>query len=307
MLKVTTAAAAAVLVVSTLAAQGPPAAPQTPPTQAPPAAPAGQGRGRGNPGVFPAQQRPPGDPAVVARGRTLYSVTCSFCHGPDLRGGQLNGPNLLRSQLVLSDQAGELILPVVHEGRPEKGMPPIPMPDEDVKAVAEYIHSVAALSPRQGMPPPGEAPVALDVLVGDPAAGRTFFEAKCSTCHSPAGDLQGIATRIPDAKALQNLWVSGGGAGGRGRGAASAGAPNARTVTVTITLPSGEKAEGRLVRLDDFLVTLAQPDGIIRSFRRNGAVPKVEVHDPLEPHRTLLSVYTDKDMHDVTAYLATLK
>jgi cytochrome c oxidase cbb3-type subunit 3 len=257
--------------------------------------------------VFPAQQRPPGDPAVIARGKTLYSVTCSFCHGPDLRGGQLNGPNLLRSQLVLSDQAGELIMPVVHEGRPEKGMPPIPMPDEDVKAVAEYIHSMAALSPRQGMPPPSETPVVLDVLVGDAAAGRTYFEAKCGTCHSATGDLQGIATRIPDAKALQNLWVSGGGAGGRGRGAAPGGAPTARTVMVAVTLPSGEKAEGRLVRIDDFLVTLAQPDGIIRSFRRNGPLPKVEVRDPLESHRTLLSVYTDKDMHDVTAYLATLK
>jgi cytochrome c oxidase cbb3-type subunit 3 len=186
-------------------------------------------------------------------------------------------------------------------------MPPIPMPDEDVKAVAEYIHSMAALSPRQGMPPPSETPVVLEVLVGDAAAGRTYFEAKCGTCHSPTGDLQGIATRIPDAKALQNLWVSGGGAGGRGRGAPSGGAPTARTVTVTVTLPTGEKAEGRLVRLDDFLVTLAQPDGIIRSFRRDGARPKVEVHDPLEPHRALLSVYTDKDMHDVTAYLATLK
>jgi cytochrome c oxidase cbb3-type subunit 3 len=312
MVKISTAVAAAALVVSTLFAQGPPPAapqpPSQPPTQAPPAAPAGPGRGRGNPGVFPAQQRPPGDPAIVARGKTLYSVTCSFCHGPDLRGGQLNGPNLLRSQLVLSDQAGELILPVVHEGRPEKGMPPIPMPDEDVKAVAEYIHSMAALSPRQGMPPPSETPVVLDILVGDAAAGRTYFEAKCSTCHSATGDLQGIAARIADAKALQNLWVSGGSAGGRGRGAPAAGsAPNGRTVTVTVTLPSGEKAEGRLVRLDDFLVTLAQPDGIIRSFRRDGAVPKVEVRDPLEPHRTLLSVYTDKDMHDVTAYLATLK
>src|SRR5205814_8675670 len=105
--------------------------------------------------AFPAQQRPPADPAVLARGKGLFDVTCAVCHGADLRGGQLGGVNLLRSQLVLSDLAGELILPVVHAGRPEKGMPPMPMPDEDVKAVAEYLHSVAALSPRQGMPPPG--------------------------------------------------------------------------------------------------------------------------------------------------------
>lgn len=310
MLKASTALAAA-LFVSTFVMQAippaPPRPPSAPPSQTPPAAPA---QGPGNPGVFPAQQRPPGDPAVIARGRTLYGLSCSFCHGPDLRGGQLNGPNLLRSQLVLGDQAGELILPIVRGARAEKGMPPIPMPDEDVKAVAEYIHSVAALSPRQGMPPPGETPVVLDVLVGDAAAGRTYFEARCATCHSATGDMQGIAARIPDPKALQNLWVSGGAAGGRGRSAGGRGAapnaPNPRVVTATVTLP-GEKVEGRLLRIDDFLVTLVQADGTIRSIRRNGALPKVEVRDPLEPHRMLLSVYTDKDMHDVTAYLATLK
>ena len=312
MLKASTALAAA-LFVSTFVMQAiPPAPPQTPPAQNPPAQtpPAAPAQGPGNPGVFPAQQRPPGDPAVIARGRTLYGLSCSFCHGPDLRGGQLNGPNLLRSQLVLGDQAGELILPIVRGARAEKGMPPIPMPDEDVKAVAEYIHSVAALSPRQGMPPPGETPVVLDVLVGDAAAGRTYFEARCATCHSATGDMQGIAARIPDPKALQNLWVSGGAAGGRGRSAggrgAASNAPNPRVVTATVTLP-GEKVEGRLLRIDDFLVTLVQEDGTIRSIRRNGALPKVEVRDPLEPHRMLLSVYTDKDMHDVTAYLATLK
>jgi cytochrome c oxidase cbb3-type subunit 3 len=307
MLKSVITAAAAALVVSTLYAQAPP--PQTPPAQ-PPAAPA-QGRGRG-PGVFPAQQRPPGDPAVVARGKALFGVTCALCHGQDLRGGQLNGPNLLRSQLVLGDQAGELIMPVIKGGRPDKGMPPIPMPDEDMKAIAEYIHSMTALSPRQGMPPPSETPIVLNILVGDAAAGRVYFEAKCSSCHSPAGDLQGIATRVPDAKALQNLWVSGGTAGGRGgRGAAgrgaAPGAPNPRAVTVTVTLPSGEKVEGRLLRIDDFFVSLTLADGTIRSFTRQGARPRVEVRDPLEPHRALLLVYTDKDMHDVTAFLATLK
>ena len=305
MLKFTSAAAAALLVVSTLYAQAPP--PQAPPAQTPPA----QGRGRG-PGVFPAQQRPPGDPAVVARGKALFGVTCALCHGADLRGGQLNGPNLLRSQLVLGDQNGEAIMPVIRGGRPDKGMPPIAMPDEDMKAIAEYIHSMAALSPRQGMPPPSDTPPVLDVLVGDAAAGRVYFEAKRASCHSPAGDLQGIATRAGDAKALQNLWVSGGSAGGRGgRGAAGRGAapnaPNPRAVTAVVTLASGEKVEGRLLRIDDFFVSLTLADGTIRSFTRQGARPRVEVRDPLEPHRALLTVYTDKDMHDVTAFLATLK
>ena len=304
MLKATIAAAAAALIVSTLPAQGPPA-PQTPLAQTPTATPTPQERGRGE---FPAQQRPAGDPAVVERGRTIYGVTCTFCHGADLRGGQLNGPNLLRSELVLSDQNGELILPIVRGARAEKGMPPIQMSDEDVKAVAEYIHSVWARSPRQGMPPPGSAPPEpLNILVGDAAAGRVYFDARCGTCPSASGDLQGIATRVPDAKALQNFWVSGGNVGGRGGRGAPPNAPNPRAVTVTVTLPSAEKVEGRLLRIDDFFVSLTLADGTIRSFTRSGARPRVEVHDPLEPHRALLSVYTDRDMHDVTAFLATLK
>jgi cytochrome c oxidase cbb3-type subunit 3 len=279
--------------------------PQAPPTQAPqPTPPAGRGQGRGRPAVFPAQQRPPGDPAVIARGKSLYAVTCSACHGVDLRGGQLGGPNLLRSPVMLNDQQGELLLPVVRGSRAEKGMPPIPMSEDDVKAVAEFIHSVAAMSRGQGAPPGAETPPP-DPVVGDAAAGQKYFAAKCATCHSPTGDLQGIATRVSDPRALQNLWVSGGlGRGGRGRGAGAARAPR---VTATVTLPSGEKLEGDVLRHDDFIVTLRQADGTVRSVRRDGDTPKVEINDPLETHRTLLTAYTDKDMHDVTAYLVTLK
>ena len=312
MLNVRPAIAAAVVLFSTalIAAQGPP---QAPPPAPAPQTPAGQpppGRGRG-PGTFPAHQRPPGDPAVIARGKGLYEVTCALCHGIDLRGGQLGGVNLLRSQVVLTDKAGEQILPIVRGARADKGMPPIPMEDDDVKAVAEYIHSVVALSPRQGMPPPPGSPPELNVLVGNAAAGAEYFAAKCSSCHSVTGDLQGIATRVPDPKALQNLWVSGGAAGGRGgrgggRGAGGAD-QNPRAITVTVTPKPGEKVEGRLLRIDDFLVSLVLPDGTVRSFSRDGAIPKVEIHNPLEPHIKLLAEYTDKDMHNVTAYLATLK
>jgi cytochrome c oxidase cbb3-type subunit 3 len=105
---------------------------------------------------------------------------------------------------------------------------------------------------------------------------------------------------------LQNTWVSGGGRGGRGGRGGAGGANPARTVMVTVTLP-GEKVEGRLVRIDDFLVTVGLADGTVRTFRRDGATPKVDVHDPMKAHMDLLTVYTDKDMHDVTAYLVTLK
>jgi cytochrome c oxidase cbb3-type subunit 3 len=250
--------------------------------------------------VFPAQQRPPGDPAVIERGRGVYTINCSACHGADLRGGGTGGPNLLRSQVVLSDQAGELILPIVRGSRADKGMPPLPLPDDDVKAVAEFIHSVLATSQRQGAPPPSEAPPP-DPLVGNVAAGEAYFKAKCSSCHSQDKDLKGIGSRFDDARMLQALWVTGGGGRGRGGGASRA------AVTATVTLPSGERVEGTLLRIDNFIVTLMQADGSIRSVRRDGDRPRVEIKDPLAAHKAMLPVLKDSEMHDVTAYLATLK
>jgi len=139
----------------------------------------------------------------------------------------------------------------------------------------------------------------LNVLVGDIEAGRVYFTAKCSSCHSVTADLKGIGGRVPDPKALQNLWVSGG-----RFGSASSGS---RAVRVTVTPAAGVPVEGRLVRIDDFVVTLVQDDGTRRTFRRNGDEPRVDVRDPLAAHRALVPGYTDKDMHDVTAFLAVIK
>ena len=250
-------------------------------------------------GFIPGQQRPAGDPVKIERGKAIYGIHCTSCHGADLRGGDLGGPNLLRSQLTLSDQDGELILPIIQGSRQAQGMPAIDVSREDGLAVAAYVRSIVATIGRQGMPPSvGQEPPT--ILVGDARAGQAYFDAKCNGCHSPTGDLKGIATRFPDPKALQNRWVAGGG-GRRGGGS------SAHPVTATIIQPSGETIEGRLVRIDDFLVTIALDDATMHTFRRNDGGPKVEVHDPMKAHRDLLSVYTDQQMHDVTAYLVTLK
>jgi cytochrome c oxidase cbb3-type subunit 3 len=297
-------------------AQPAPAQPaQAPPAQAPPAPPA---TGHGGPEAappprpafqepprFPAHQRPQAAPEVLARGKAQYAAMCSACHGADARGGQLGGPNLLRSQLVLDDKEGELIVPVVQQGRPgPPPMPPIPAALEDVKAIVAHLHNLQAQGSNQGGPPPGSE-AELDILVGNAKAGEAFFAQQCASCHSPAGDLQGIASRAGKPAALQNLWVSGGRATARGPNGGQRRPP--KPTTATVTLPSGETLAGELLRLDDFLVTLRLEDGSTRSVRRSGATPRIDVQDPLTKHRELLGALTNANMHDVTAYLATLK
>jgi cytochrome c oxidase cbb3-type subunit 3 len=220
---------------------------------------------------------------------------CRSCHGADLRGTE-TGINLLRAESVLKDKAGESVLAVVRSGRNTPGMKPMPpmaLPEEDVKAIAEYFHSVLATAQRQGGPPPGPR-LQLNILVGDAAAGKAYFDSKCALCHSATGDLAGIGRRQNNPTQLQNSWLAGGNLGDR-------------PVTATITPASGPKVTGRLSRIDDFSVVITLDDGATRYFRRDGESPRVEVNDPRDAHRNLLPQYTDKNIHDVTAYLVTLK
>ena len=257
-----------------------------------------QGGQNRNQRLYPALQRERGDPTLIERGRAVYGISCRACHGLDLRGGDLGGPNLLRSQLVLRDVAGELIAPVIREGQMGAGnsvMPPQSLAEPDVAAVVAYMHDGLGTASRQGGPPLGEE-AQLDVLVGDATAGQTYFAERCASCHSVSGDLAGIATRIPEPKELQNTWVRGG-----GRNA------EAPPVAVTVTLNSGERVEGHLERLHDFLVVLTDHEGRHRAFGRRGDTPRVEVDDPMAAHRQMLPFYRDADIHNVTAYLVTLK
>ncbi len=249
---------------------------------------------------FPAQQRALADAALIERGEQIYTGNCRFCHGADLRGGDSGGPNLLRSQLVFNDKEGELIGPIVVQGSQTPGvgmMPPIPMPPDDVKALAAYLHKVQATMRGQGNPPPGEEKI-LNVLVGDAKAGKAYFKSTCKSCHS-AGDMKGLSAKFPEAMDLQNYWVRGGGDSRR------TGKPETPTTVVVKT--SKGKFKGELVRYDDFIVSLREADGRYRSFSRSGAdAPEIEIDNPRQAHLNLLPKYEDKNIHDVTAYLASL-
>src|ERR1700733_6912712 len=275
--------------------------------QGAPARPAAGPAGIFGQATFPGKQRAPGDPAVIARGRALFGINCKACHGADLRGGDLGGPNLLRSQIVLGDQAGEAIIPLVQQGKPASQggapMPAFPLPRTDIQAISEYIHSVVGQKQNQGGPPP-EPEKPLNILVGNPQRGQQYFAVHCQNCHSAAGDLKGIATRVSNPANLQDSWVA-----GRRAGPPVPGAAPAAPTQVRVTLNSGASVQGTLKHVDDFTVSLTTAQGEYLSFTRQGtqAVRTVQVQDPLAQHRQLLSQYTDEDMHDVTAYLATLK
>jgi cytochrome c oxidase cbb3-type subunit 3 len=182
-------------------------------------------------------------------------------------------------------------------------MPPIDLADADANAVAAYIHSVLARGAAQGAPPVTDAKP-LNIVVGDAAAGETYFNEKCGRCHSPSGDLRGIAARVPDPAQLQNLWVGG---GISERRLDPDNPPKRSDVLVTVRQASGSDVVGRLERIDDFSVTVLLDDGTRRTIRRQGDVPRVDVNDPLAGHLSLLAVHTDRDIHNVTAYLVTLK
>lgn len=295
----TTALAAFLIAASTLVGQTPPGS-QT----APPAGGRGQGGrgGGGRRGGFTQFTRPLASPDVLARGKALYETNCASCHAADLRGGP-NGTNLLRSGTALNDQHGELVAKAVGEHNPK-----INLVETDSVAVAEFLHSILATTGGQGSPP-GRNPVGveLNILVGDAKAGEAYFAKGCAGCHSVTGDLKGFASKFSDPRVLQNAWVAGTAAanpfGNRG-GGGGAGNP------VTVTMPDGKKFEGKLVRKDDFLVILTLADGTRKSIARNGDTPKVEVKDPNEAHKKMVLALDDpenKNLHDVTAYLATLK
>jgi cytochrome c oxidase cbb3-type subunit III len=238
------------------------------------------------------KDRPAADPAIVQRGHQIFGANCSFCHGSDARGGE-GGPNLIRSQLVLDDQNGEKIQVVVQNGRPDKGMPKFDLSAQEIAAIATYLHSV---------PVGGRAATTgvVDPLVGDAKAGEAYFNGpgKCATCHSVSGDLAGIGTKYTDVRALQSAAVS-------GETRAKSGVLARKTVTVS--LANGQKLEGTLYHVDDFLVSFVDADGNYHSIPRNGDVPKVEIKDPLQPHIDMLGSWKDDDIHNVTAYLVTLK
>ena len=250
-------------------------------------------------GAGPAD-KPVVDPVRADRGRSVYAAQCIQCHGTQARGTE-SGPNLIRSLIVLRDRCGSELGPFFKRGhKTMSGMPSASLTVEQINDLTNFLRQRVNDSLRG-------SPIfqVQNVLTGDPKAGAAYFngEGKCTTCHSPTGNLAGVGKRYEPVDLQQRFLFPG---GGRGGGARGRGAPPANAVTVTLTQPSGETVSGVLVMLDDFNVSLRDASGQYRTFRRTPAL-KVVKTDPLAAHHALLDTITDKNIHDVVAYLESLK
>jgi mono/diheme cytochrome c family protein len=227
------------------------------------------------------------DPASAQRGRAVYAAQCINCHGSTAKGGP-NGPDLIRSTAVLRDRLGSHIGPAIRA---------TPAAHQASATAAEIVDLSHFLRDRVEAIARNRTPTApIDVLTGDPEAGRVYFNGagRCNTCHSPTGDFADLRSRTPDALTLQQRFLF------------PSLVRSTKQVEVTVTPSNGAPVSGTLVRLDNFTVALRDGSGDYRSFTRVPGV-RVEVRDPLAAHRELLDQYTDDAIHDVVAYLWTLK
>ena len=237
--------------------------------------------------VAPAAQQP--SPAQVQSGQRLFAAQCGFCHGRDAMGGE-TGPDLTKSALVRDPSAGDRLRAVVRDGRVDKGMPAFRLTDADLTAVVAFIRDQKVKAESPGA---RRSVDVADLQTGKADAGQRYFAGACSRCHSPTGDLAGIGKRLEGLPLLQRMLYP----------TPAAGAPS--RAKVTVTRRAGEIVAGTLAYRDEFTIALTDSSGAYRAFPTDTVTFTVD--DPLQAHVELLGKYTDADIHNVLAYLHTLR
>jgi cytochrome c oxidase cbb3-type subunit 3 len=223
----------------------------------------------------------------VDPGQALFLQNCGFCHGRDAGGGE-TGPDLTGSKLVTEDAKGDKIGSVIRNGRPDKGMPRFNLSDPEIAALVTFIHRRREYAEAH---PGGRRRVDVaDLQTGNAEAGKQYFNGAggCSSCHSPTGDLAGVAKRHQGLRLEQRMLY-----------------PGRIPAKLSVTLPSGETLTGTLAYRDEFTIGLRDADGWYHSWPASDV--KATIDAPAEAHATLLEKYTDADIHNLMAYLQTLK
>lgn len=222
---------------------------------------------------------------LVEHGRDYFEQNCAFCHGRDAGGGE-TGPDLTRSKVVAGDVAGNQIGAVVRAGRIDKGMPAFNISDADLTALAAFLHMQKTMAESQKGGRKGVD--AADLQTGNAEAGKAYFSSHCTSCHSASGDLAHIATKYEGLK-LEMRMLN----------------PEDTTAKVTVKLKSGQTMTGKLAYLDEFTVGLQDDNGQYHSWPVS--MVQYSVDDPASEHAKLLGQYSDDDIHNLMAYLQTLK
>ena len=224
----------------------------------------------------------------AAAGQALFQQNCAFCHGRDAMGGE-TGPDLTQSKIVLGDKDGSAISAVVHEGRQEpKKMPAFNFSNQETTSLVAFIRArVAAAASMKG----GRRGVEVaDLQTGNVEAGKKYFNGAggCSKCHAPSGDLAGIARKFEGLKLEEQMLY-----------------PSGAKSTVVVTLPSGKEISGVVAYKDEFVIGMRDGEGSYHSWRVDDV--KFKINSPVESHVELFPKYTDDDIHNLMAYLQTLK
>lgn len=264
----------------------------------------------------------PADPAAVARGTALYETTlnCAACHGATGRGGPGNAPDVTKSALAMQPDNGRALAAFLRAGRVDKGMPAIPgltaAQAADLSAKLRSLGFAAAQGGQRGRGrgarpgwPAALTGQELSIVVGDPALGKTFFIGpigQCSSCHSvvegqpsAAANLAHIASKYREPKTLQNMMLLNRDSGWSPR--------TGTDVTAMITYRDGRALKGYLSSVSDFKVVIRDDSGAETVVARADGEPRVVLTDRLQQHLDLLDKYSDNDIHNLTAYLVTLK
>jgi mono/diheme cytochrome c family protein len=233
------------------------------------------------------------DADAAGRGKLLYAKDCQSCHGAMARGGS-GGPDLVRSVTVLHDRYGDALAPYLRNVHPQI---PAALSEANIKDLSHFLHQQVADTLRSG-----PFTKVLNVLTGDARTGEAYFNGPggCTKCHSAARDLAGVASRYDAPSLQQRMLFPRTVALGRGV------VPDVRPVTADVTPADGQAVSGTLLYFDDFNVSLRDASGTYRSWKRTPELT-VELHDPYKAHDELLDQVTDKDIHDLVAYLETLK
>lgn len=227
------------------------------------------------------------DKVAAARAAPIYQQTCSFCHGPQARGA--SGPNLITSDVVLGDNHGEHLAPFLKKGRPEKGMPSFAqLPENELIDLAEFLHQQVEDVANRG------AYHLQNIVVGDAAQGRAYVKANCMSCHSDTS-FDHIAGKFRTPDQLQRSWIW-----------PSRPADSSLAIRASVKSADGAIITGRVTQLSDFRVTVVPGDGRPVTFERGPGVD-VKLEDPLAPHQAIVMTLKNDDMHNVTAYLETLR